>query len=93
MCRKQARTAESISGSAAAASGAGAQDADGQDSRADVNSEDSDADGDMTDYVDGVLFEALTSVYSVKSPLQKAAQLSVDWMQHDWELRLSSPER
>ena len=55
MCRKQARKAESMSGSAAAAaSGAGAQYADGQDSRADVNSEDSYADEDMNDYVDGV---------------------------------------
>ena len=83
-----------MSGSAAAAaSGAGAQDADGQDSRADVNSEDSDADEDMNDYVDGVLLEALTSAYSVKSPLQKAAQLSVDWMQVDGELGLANPER
>ena len=92
MCRKQARKAESIS-VVAAASGAGAQDADGVDSHADVNSEDSDADEDMNDYVDGVLPEALTSAYSVKSPLQKAAQLSVDWMQVDGELGLANPER
>ena len=92
MCRKQARKAESIS-VVAAASGAGAQDADGVDSHADVNSEDSDADEDMHGYVDGVLPEALTSAYSVKSPLQKAAQLSVDWMQVDGELGLANPER
>ena len=53
ICRKQARKAESMS-VVAAASGAGAQDADGVDSHADVNSEDSDADEDMNDYVDGV---------------------------------------
>ena len=92
MCRKQARKAESIS-VVAAASGAGAQDADGVDSHADVNSEDSDADEDMHEYVDGVLPEALTSAYSVKSPSQKAAQLSVDWMQVDGELGLANPER
>ena len=49
MCRKQAPKAEGISASAAAA-----DDADGQDSRADVNSEDSDADEEMNDNVDGV---------------------------------------
>ena len=58
MCRKQARKAERIPGSAvAAASGVGAKDADGQDSLADVNSDDSDADEDMNDYVDGVLLK------------------------------------
>jgi hypothetical protein len=90
MCRKQARKAERISGSAAAAaaSGVGAKDADGQDSLADVNSDDSDADEDMNDYVDGVLPEALTSAYRVRSPLQKVAQLSVDG-----ELGLANPER
>ena len=92
MCRKQARKADIIS-VVAAASGVGAQDADGADSHADVNSEDSDADEDMNDYVDGVLLEALTSAYSVKSPLQKVAQLSVDWMQVDGELGLANPER
>ena len=76
----------------AAASGVGAQDADAVDSHADVNSEDSDADEDKHDYVDGVLPEASTSAYSVKSPLQKAAQLSVDWVQVDGELGLSNPE-
>ena len=63
------------------------------DSHADVNSEEPDADEDMNDYVDGVSLEALTSDYSVKSPLQKAAQLSVDWMQGDVELGLANPER
>ena len=43
--------------------------------------------------MDGVLLEALTSVYSVKSPVQKVAQLSVDWMQVDGELGLANPER
>ena len=72
MCRKQARKEESISGSAAAAaSGVGAQDADGQDSFADVNSDDSDADEDMSDYVDGVLLEALTSAFSVNSSCRR----------------------
>ena len=51
MCRKQGRKAESISGSAAAS---GAEDPDGQDSLAVVNSDDSDADEDINDYVDGV---------------------------------------
>ena len=94
-CRKQARKADRISGpaAAAAASGVGAQDADDQDSHAYVNSEDSDADEDTNDYVDGVLLEALTSAYSVKTPLQKQAQLSVDWMQVDGELGLANPER
>jgi hypothetical protein len=42
-----------MSGSAAAAApGVGAQVADGQGSLADVNSDDSDADEDMNDYVD-----------------------------------------
>ena len=81
------------SAAAAAASGVGAQDADGVDSHADVNSEESDADEDMNDYVDGVLLEALTLAYSVKSPLQKVAQLSVDWMQVDGELGLANPAR
>ncbi len=56
MCKRQACKAESIS-VVAAASGVGAQDADGVDSHADVNSEGSDADEDMNDYVDGVLLE------------------------------------
>ena len=73
MCIKQGRKLESISGSAAAS---GAEDPDGQDSPAAVNSGDSDADEDINDYVDGVLPEALTSAYSVKSPLQKAAVVS-----------------
>ena len=68
---KQARKAESKSGSAAVASGAGGKDADGQDSLADVNSDDSDADEDMNVYVDGVLLEALSSAYSVKSPCRR----------------------
>ncbi|MFM7983771.1 MAG: hypothetical protein ACKPKO_31050, partial [Candidatus Fonsibacter sp.] len=92
MCRKEARKAESIS-VVAAASGAGAQDANGVDSYADVNSDDSDADEVMKDYVDGGLLEALTSAYSVKSPLQKAAQMSVDWTQVNGELGLANPER
>ena len=92
MRRKQARKAESIS-VVAAASGAAAQDADGVDSHADVNSEEPDADEDMNDYVDGVLPQGLTPAYSVKSPLQKAAQLSADWMQVDGELGLANPER
>ena len=74
MCRKQARKAESIS-VVAAASGVGAQDADGVDSHADVNSEDSDADEDMNGYVDGVLPEALTSDYSVKSPFAEGCSV------------------
>ena len=43
--------------------------------------------------MDGVLLEAMISAYSVKSPLQKVAQLSVDWTQVDGELRLANPER
>ena len=58
MCRKQARKAESILGSAAAASGVGAKDAAGQDSLADANINDSDAYDGMNEYVDGVLLEA-----------------------------------
>ena len=62
-------------------SGVGAQDADGVDSHADVNSEDSDADEDMNDYVDGVLPEALTSAYSVNSCQLIGCRLmgSSDW--------------
>ena len=75
MCRKQARKAESAS-VVAAASGVGAQDAGGvDDSHADVNSEDSDADEDMNDYVDGVLLDALTSAYSVKSPFAEGCSV------------------
>ena len=94
LCRKQSRKAECISGSAAA-SGADKTGQDEQDESQthDSHSEDSDADEELHDYVDGVLPEALTSSYSVKSPLQKAAQLSADWMQVDGELGLANPER
>ena len=54
---------------------------------------DSDADADTHDYVDGELPQALTSAYSVKSPLQRAAQLSADCMQVDGEIGLANPER
>ena len=47
----------------------------------------------MHDYVDGFLLEELSSAFSVKSPLQKVAQLSIDWMQVDRELGLANPER
>jgi len=38
------------------------------------------------------LLAALTSAYCVKSPLQKVAQLSVDWMQVNGKLGLANPE-
>ena len=54
---------------------------------------DSDADEDLHDYVDGELPEALTAAYSVKSPLQKAAQLAADCMMVDSNLGLANTER
>ena len=71
MCKKN-RKAQCISASVAA-SGA---DANQENEPEDPQTEDSDADEELHDYVDGVLPEALTSSYMVKSPLHKVAQLA-----------------
>ena len=52
---------------------------------------DTDVDVEMHDYTaDGVLPEALTTLHSVKTAAQKAAQLAADWGDIDTELGLSN---
>ena len=60
----------------------------------DAGEEDSDADGDTHDFdSNGLLPDALTTLHNVKSPSQRAAQLSADCMEVDQLVGMSDIQR